>query len=204
VASRVRFHHTALLPTALLACLPALASTQALSVHSADGHLRIRAPGFTFLKGEPLARLKDGRSVRVELTLTVLPAPGATALVTVRRIFGLSYDLWEERFAVTTGESPLRTISHLTDEAAEAWCIEQTSVPLSALESLRGDASFWVRLESRILNPDAEGGADEGPSFTLQALIDALSRRRGAEAEGNATQGGPFRLPSGGGRSSRR
>ena len=33
----------------------------------------VRAPGFGFIKGEPLVRLKDGRSVRVDLELDVLP-----------------------------------------------------------------------------------------------------------------------------------
>jgi hypothetical protein len=200
VAPRLPLHRAGLLVLALLACPPTQASAQAITVQTARDHLQIRAPRFTFLKGEPAARLKDGRAVRVELTLLVLPAPGGTALVTVRRIFGLSYDLWEERFAVTTVDAPPRTISHLTAAAAEAWCIEHLSVPLSALGSLRrADASFWVRLEYRILNADDGTGTGEGSAFTLQGLIDALSRRRRTESDGDAIEGGPFRLPERGG-----
>lgn len=196
---RFLLHRAALLVFALLACPPPDGFAQSISVHTTGEQLRIRTTRFTFLGGDTIARLKDGRSVRVELTLMVLPAPGRTAIATVRRIFGLSYDLWEERFAVTTVEAPRRTISHLTAGGAEAWCIEQMSIPLSSLAGLRGtDAPFWVRLEYRIVNADDPASANDGSTFTLQGLIDALSRRRRTESEGNAIEGGPFRLPGGG------
>ena len=54
-------------------------SAQAVTVDTVGDALRIHAPGFSFIKGEPLARLKDGRSVRVELAATVLPGPGKSA-----------------------------------------------------------------------------------------------------------------------------
>lgn len=182
----------------LLVWLPAAVPAQTLSVQPVDGQLRIRASNFSFLTGEPLAQLKDGRAVRVELTLTVVPSPGATAIATARRIFGLSYDLWEERFAVSTVESRPRTISHLTVEAAEAWCLEQTVIPLSALDRLPGDGSFHVRLAYRVV--DAERAEDDdGSAFTLQGLIEALSGRRRTDAAENAIVGGPFRLPGRGG-----
>ena len=48
-----------------------------VTVDAVGDALKIRAPGFSFLKGDPLARLKEGRSVRVELGGLVLPAPGS-------------------------------------------------------------------------------------------------------------------------------
>jgi hypothetical protein len=194
VALRFPLHQAAPLVVTLLVCLTAEASSQSITVHPTGEHLQIRTTRFAFLSGETVDRLKDGRSVRAELTLLVLPAPGKSALVTVRRIFGLSYDLWEERFAVTTVDTPRQTISHLTAAAAQAWCIDRMSVPLSSLGSLRAaDAAFWVRLEHRVLNA-ADGHATEDSTFTLQGLIDVLSRRRRAESEGDAIEGGPFRL----------
>src|SRR6185436_13263072 len=149
---------------------------QTLTVDTVGDSLRIRAPGFSFLKGDPLARLKDGRSVRVELAAMVLPAPGKSVVATTRRIFALSYDLWEERFAVTTVDKRAQSVSHLAQAAAEAWCVDQVSIPVNALGTLGRDLPFWVRLEYRILDGDAP--ADSGESaYTLQALIDALSRR---------------------------
>jgi hypothetical protein len=179
---------------AVVACSTVWASAQTLTIDAAGEALKVRAPGFSFLKGEPLARLKDGRSVRVELTAMVLPAPGKSAVATARRIFALSYDLWEERFAVTAVDKRAQTVSHLAATAAETWCVEQLAIPLSALGALGRDVPFWIRLEYQILESD--GSADSSNSgYTLQAMIDALSRRRKSESSPRPIEAGPFRLP---------
>jgi hypothetical protein len=126
------------------------------------------------LKGDPLARLKDGRSVRVNRRTG--PARARKAAATTRRIFALSYDLWEERFAVTAVDKRSQSVSHLMAAAAEAWCVEQLSTPLSALGSLGRDLPFWIRLEYRVLEGDSTSDPSES-GYTLQGLIDALSRR---------------------------
>jgi hypothetical protein len=167
---------------------PLLASAQPLAVDAVGDRLRIRAPGFSFLKGDPLDRLKDGRSVRVELVALVLPAPGKTPTTTVRRIFALSYDLWEERFAVTTVDTRPQSVTHLSQAAAESWCVEQLAIPLDAVG--RGK-SFWIRLEYRLVEA-ADGSDPEDAGYTLQALIDLLSRRRKTEPAANVIEGGPF------------
>ena len=61
---------------ALLAWPAVRSSAQSVTIDIVGEMLKVRAPGFSFLKGDPLARLKDGRSVRVELAAMVLPAPG--------------------------------------------------------------------------------------------------------------------------------
>jgi hypothetical protein len=169
------------------------ASAQAVTVDTVGEALKIRAPGFSFLKGDPLARLKDGRSVRVELAAMVLPGPGKPPAVTARRVFALSYDLWEERFAVTTVDARALSASHLMMAAAEAWCVEQLNVAVSALGALGRDLPFWIRLEYRVL--DGDGSPDSADSgYTLQALIDVLSRRRPAGSTNPPLEAGPFRL----------
>jgi hypothetical protein len=189
---------------ALLAWPAARVSAQTLTIDAVGDALKIRASGFSFLKGSPVARLKDGRSVRVEVAAMVLPGPGKEPAATTRRIFALSYDLWEERFAVTTVGARSQSVSHLALAAAEAWCLEQLAIPLSALRALGGDVPFWVRLEYRIL--DGEGASDSPDAgYTLQALIDLLSRRRKsdssssepAESSPRALEGGPFKAPRG-------
>ncbi len=180
---------------ALLVWPAAQSFAQVLTVDAVGDALKIRAPGFSFLKGDPLARLKDGRSVRVELGGLVLPAPGKQPAAATRRIFALSYHLWEERFAVTTVEARAQSVSHLALTAAEAWCIEQLAIPLAALGALGRDQPFWIRLEYRIL--DGDGAPDPSDSgYTLQGLIDVLSRRRKSEASPNAIEAGPFRTPA--------
>ena len=182
---------------ALLAWPVAQVSAQALTVDIVGDALKIRAPGFSFLSGDPLARLKDGRSVRVELAVIVLASPGKSQAAATRRIFALSYDLWEERFAVTAVDARSQSVSHLVLAAAEAWCVEQLGVPVKALGALGRDRPFWIRLEYRILDGDAP--TDPADSrYTLQALIDALSRRRKTESLPHALEAGPFRLRPGG------
>jgi hypothetical protein len=182
---------------ALLALLvwPATRSwAQGVTVDTVADALRIRAPGFSFLKGDPLARLKDGRSVRVELAAMVLPGPGKSPATATRRIFALSYDLWEERFAVTVVDARSQSASHLALAAAEAWCVEQLTIPLTALGPLGRDVPFWIRLEYRMLDGDAAADPPDS-GYTLQALIDALSRRRKSDSPPHALEGGPFRTP---------
>ena len=180
---------------AFLASPVVRSSAQGVTVETAGEALRIRAPGFSFLTGDPLARLKDGRSVRVELAAMVLPGPGKSPAAAIRRVFALSYDLWEERFAVTAVDARPHSASHLALAAAEAWCVEQLAIPLGALGALGRDLPFWIRLEYRMLDGDsAPDPSDSG--YTLQALIDALSRRRRTEPSPHAIEAGPFRTPA--------
>ena len=168
---------------------------QSVTVHRAGEALAIRAPTFTFIKGEPLGLLKDGRVVRVDLELSVLPGPGGVAAVQTRQVFVLSYDLWEERFAVTEVGVPSRSVSNRTASAAEAWCLEQLTMPMTSLGPLR-DRPFWIRLASRVLDSDNASSAGDAEGFTLRALIDALSRRRKDNVWTHAIEAGPFRLGS--------
>ena len=181
----------------LLALLPwptVPVSAQALAVDVVGDALKIRAPGFSFLKGDPLARLKDGRAVRVELAALVLAGPGKSPSAVARRTYSLSYDLWEERIAVSAVDARSQSVSHLTLAAAEAWCVEQLAIPLKALGALGRDLPFWIRLEYRML--DGDGASDPTDSgYTLQALIEALSRRRKTESAPPPLEGGPFKLP---------
>ncbi len=176
-------------------CAAVQSPAQTLTVDTVGDSLKIRAPGLSFLKGDPVERLKDGRSVRMELAALVLPSPGKSPVVAARRIFALSYDLWEERFAVTTVEKRTQSVSHLAESAAEAWCVDQLTIPVKALGALGRDLPLWIRLEYRFF--DEDGGADPADSrYTLGALIDALSRRRKTDSSTHALEAGPFRLPT--------
>jgi hypothetical protein len=170
-------------------------SAQALTVDTVEEALRIRAPGFSFVQGDPLTRLKDGRTVRVELAALVLPGPGKPPAAAARRVFALSYDLWEERFAVTVLDARSQSVSHLALAAAEAWCVEQLTIPLSALGALGRDLPFWIRLEYNVLDADESAATPEG-GYTLQGLIDLLSRRKKTDPSSHALEAGPFRTPA--------
>ena len=181
-----------LLMAIALASLDARLGSQSMTVATTGGEVRVQAPGFRFVSGQTLARLKDGLTVRVELEMRVLAAPGAAVPAAQnRQAFVLSYDLWEERFAASVSGTGSRSVSHLTAAAAEAWCIQQLSVPVSGLGSLRTEA-FWIRLEAQIVNGQNNGREDEG--LTLRGIIDSLSRRQASEKTSHSAEGGPFRV----------
>ena len=188
----------AIVLVALLAWLPAAAWAQTLSLVPSGDAVRVRAPDWSFLNGEPLVRLKDGRAIRVELVMTALAAPGRSPITAVSRIFSLSYDLWEERFAVTITGTRAASMSHQTVAAAEAWSLEQLAMPIASLGSM-GDARFWIRLDCRILDGDGASRGDESEGLTLQRIIDVLSRRKKGDAPARTVEGGPFRVPPRGG-----
>jgi hypothetical protein len=180
-----------LLIAATLSSLDARLGSQSMTVTTTGGEVRVQAPGFRFITGEPLARLKDGLTARVDLGIQVLAGPGAAAAAQSRQTFVLSYDLWEERFAAAVSGTGSRSVSHLTAAAAEAWCIQQLTVPVSALGSLRSQP-FWIRLESRIVNGTSDGREEEG--LTLRGIIDTLSRRQASEKTSHSAEAGPFRV----------
>ncbi len=182
----------ALLMAVALVSLDARLGSQSMTVTATSGDVRVQAPGFRFLSGQTLARLKDGLTVRVEIEMRVLAAPGAaTPAAQNRQTFVLSYDLWEERFAASISGTGSRSVSHLTAAAAEAWCIQQLSVPISGLGPLRNEP-FWIRLDAQIVNGQNNAREDEG--LTLRGIIDTLSRRQASAKTSHSAEGGPFRV----------
>jgi hypothetical protein len=183
----------ALVLLTLVGWAAARSGAQAISVMRVADAVNVKAPGFTFIKGEPLARLKDGRSVRVDLDLAVLPRAGAASVAETRQTFILSYDLWEERVAVMLVASPARSAAYLTTSAAETWCLDQLAVPVKALGAVV-NGPIWVRIGYRMLETDPAPAADDGAGVSLQSLIEALSRRRKASEWTHSVEAGPFRL----------
>ena len=192
--SRLVLRRAAVALLALLVWPAGRSSAQAVTVDTVGEVLRIRASGFSFLNGDPLTRLRDGRTVRVELAVLVLPRPGKPPAAAARRVFAVSYDLWEERFAVTVLDARSQSVSHLALAAAEAWCVEQLVIPLSAIGGLGRDEPFWIRLEYNVLGGDGATDSPD-PGYTLQGLIDLLSRRRKTDSSSHALEAGPFRTP---------
>ena len=88
--------------------------------------------------------------MRVDVDLAVLEQPRGAVVAQARQSYALSFDLWEERFAVTRVGTPARAISHRTAKNAEAWCLEHLSIPLTALGRLGRETPFWIRLEYRV------------------------------------------------------
>lgn len=172
---------------------PVLLAAQSLSVLTREGALIVRIPQLGLIEGPVSERLQDGRAVRIDFDLTVLEKPQGPSVAKAQHSFNLSFDLWEQRFAVTRlGNSP-RSISHLTARAAEGWCLDNVTVPLTALGRFAREVPFWVRLEYRVQDRTATGDPGES-TFDLRTLIDVLSRRRDDREQRKSMEAGPFRL----------
>jgi hypothetical protein len=177
----------------VLIALPQPLRGQTLTVRTVSDALHVRASGLGFIAGSVLDRLQDGRSVRVDFDLMVLDKPNGAIITRAQQGFNLSFDLWEQRFAVTRIGPMPRSISHLTARAAEDWCLDNVTVPLASFGRTARDTPFWVRVGYRIQDR-ASTAAPEDSTFTLQTLIDVLSRRREDENRGKSVEAGPFRL----------
>ena len=92
---------------AVLIALPlAVGSRQAVTVSVAGAALHVQAPTVTFIAGDILKRLRDGRSVPLEIELEVLGRSGGPVVARARASFTVSFDLWEEWFAVRSTGPP--------------------------------------------------------------------------------------------------
>jgi hypothetical protein len=180
---------------ALLVCAVAPPATaQSLNVRVVGDQLHLRGTSLGLIEGQVSEHLKDGRSVRVDVELTILDSPRGTAITQSRQTFTLSFDLWEQRFAVTRAGPPPRSISHLTARDAEAWCLDNMTVPLAALGRFSREAPLWIRVDYRVQDPTPAPNPEDDSTFTLRTLIERLSRRRQDEALGRTLEAGPFRV----------
>lgn len=158
--------------------------------------LHIAAPGLHFLKGKPLERLKDGATVAFLGQVTLSTDANVTVAARAVARFAFSYDIWEERFSVTRfavsrEETAVRSASHLSPEAAEAWCLDRLRVDTAPLQAGR---PIWVRFELRV--EDArEGNLILGePGINLTRLIEIFSRPARAQQQRWQLDAGPLHL----------
>lgn len=164
---------------------------QQLVPRLANDHILVSAPQLRFLAGKVLERLHNGAPVVIALQLS-LSSDGWTS-VGLRDIvrFVISYDLWEEKFSVVRLGRPAGSASHLSAEAAQAWCIDALALPTAGLAENR---PFWIKLEGRAEDPKEEAGREAEDAVSLARLVELFSRRTHSRQERWAAQAGPLRL----------
>jgi hypothetical protein len=180
--------------TVAVAVSPLALAAQSFDVRAVADMLQLRGSNVGLIEGRVADHLKDGRSVRADFELTVLEKPKGGAVAHGQYGFILSYDLWEQRFAVTRVGTPPRAISHLTARTAEGWCLENMTVPLTSLGRFAHDVPFWIRIDYRVQDRAPAANPEDDSAFGLRTLIDALSRRRQDEMPGRSLEAGPFRV----------
>ena len=158
--------------------------------------LHIAAPGFHFLRGKPLERLKDGATVAFLGQVTLSLDANVTVAARAVARFAFSYDIWEERFsvtrfAVTREETAARSASHLSPQAAETWCLDRLRVETAALPAGR---PFWVRFELRVEDARESNLILGEPGINLTRLIEIFSRPARAQLQRWQLDAGPLHL----------
>ncbi|HEY2012084.1 MAG TPA: hypothetical protein VGH38_01230 [Bryobacteraceae bacterium] len=160
-----------------------------------DGdNLHVAAPGLHFLTGKPLSRLRDAATVAFVSQITLFSDDHGTIFHRpVQERLIVSYDLWEEKFAVTIrGTDFTRSTPRLlTLPQAESWCIENLAV--SAL-GLAPDRPFWLRFELRAVDQKDLINVVGDTGLSIGSLIDLFSRRGGANDSYWRREAGPLRL----------
>lgn len=166
---------------------------QDMAVRLDGDYLRVSLPHIDFLKGTPLERLQNGGSVAFlgSLSISTSPTSMRPLAKTVAR-FALSYDIWEERFSVTKiGSDSRRSVSHLSAQATENWCLDNLGIDRSQLPA---DKPFYVNLELRVEDPKDQVSIIGDPGISIARLIEILGRpSRGAQPRWLKSSG-PFRL----------
>jgi len=143
-----------------------------------ESRLEFAAPRLHFLVGKPLERLRNASEVPFDFKITLWSGTHNHVLREIPARFVVSYDLWEEKFSVTKLVPSRRTARHLTNTAAEAWCLREMSTDVTGVSA---SEPLWARLEIRAQDgkeaslPFGRGNiTDSGISLT--SLIEILSR----------------------------
>ena len=179
---------------ATLILWPLALHAQSLTVRAVGDMLHLRTPALGLIEGRVADHLRDGRAVRVDFALEILEKDGGRLIAQATESVNISFDIWEQRYAVTRLGPMPRSVSHLTSKDAESWCVDNITVPLSTLGRFGRDVPFWVRLGFRAHDPMSAAKNDEDSTFTLGRLINVLSRRRQDQDAARTIEGGPYRL----------
>jgi len=140
--------------------------------------LRPVTPGFHFLTGKQLDRLRYGHTVVFLSKLTLFEDDHSTVFrQSPPQRFYVSCDLWDdEHFRVTIPGANPEAMNGLTAARAEAWCMDNISI--SAL-GMPPDRPFWLRFDLRTADPKEFSSVVGDTGISLTSLIEFFSRRPG-------------------------
>jgi hypothetical protein len=171
---------------------PAMVFAQTMTVRLEGDQLRIAAPQLHFIGTEVLARLHNGIAVNYIFRLGIAPDRLGKPMTEVTYRFVVSYDIFEEKFAINRLEPNPRSITHLSQAAAEVWCLD--SIALSTTR-LTPEQSFWLVLDYRAEEPKLSGGDGSNSTDTLIGqLIDIFGRKSQRQETRGSMTAGPLRI----------
>ncbi len=164
------------------------------NLHLDGDDLRVTPPPqFHFLSGKPLEKLRDGATL-VYLAQLSLTASGEERTLLARPAvnrFLVSFDVWEEKFSVTSTALEKATASHLSAEAAEGWCLDH--LPLG-IDGVPHDKPLWIKLELRAEDARDQAVVIGRSGINLTRLIEVFSNPARAQQMHWEAVAGPVRL----------
>lgn len=167
-----------------------------LILRSQGNRLDFSAPRLHYLTGRPLARLKNAEPVAFDFQVTLSLTNQTNVVRQNTARFVVSYDLWEERFAVTKVAPARKTASHLTATEIESWCVQEMAI--TDLNGIAANQQLWAHMEiraedereSRLFGRD--NITDSGISLT--SLIERFSKPSKANQPRWVLDAGPITL----------
>ena len=175
-------------------CAPLLVGLTAPSLQlCVDGDdLRVSAaPTLHFLSDKPLEKLKDGATLVFLAQMSLSSEVNTPAIKRAVDRFVVSYDVWEEKFSVTsTGVEPA-TVSHLSAQAAETWCLGHLALHI---DGIAPDKPMWLKLELRAEDARDQAAVVGQSGISLSRLIEVFSNPARAQQMRWEAVAGPIRL----------
>jgi hypothetical protein len=155
----------------ILAAVVARADSLALEIHG--DRLAITLPKMDLFRGAVLTQLKNGSAVAFDFHLSLWTGNRNNVRRRAFERFVVSYDLWEEKFAVTNIRKPRASANGLNSRQVEQWCLDHITMPSPDLSR---ETAVGARLDVRAVDPrrDADLFANDGLSLT--GLVEMLSR----------------------------
>ncbi|MEZ5351807.1 MAG: hypothetical protein R2762_04165 [Bryobacteraceae bacterium] len=150
-----------------------VARADSLGVQLREGEVHVTLPRMDLFRGAVLTRLKNGSAVAFDFHLSLWT--GNKDIVRRRSFerFVVSYDLWEEKFAVTTLRKPRAAANGLSPRQVEQWCLEHISIPAPDLSR---ETRLGARLDVRAVDPGRDAELFTGDALSLTGLVELLSR----------------------------
>lgn len=190
--------HQGGLPTRRMFFLAGLAAPLAhglaaysLQVRSDGVFLRAASSQLPFLSGRPLQRLRNGATVVFLFQFSMSTDRFTTVAHRAFERFAFSYDLWEEKFAITRlGVANLAT-SHLNAEHAQAWCLSQVTLPT---DGVKRDQPVWMKMEVRVDESKYTSLVFSSPPLSLNRLIEIFSRPSSSGQQRWVAEAGPLKI----------
>jgi len=185
----MRFHIglSCLIILALLG--PGRLSAQTLSVKLDGDQLRVSAARPAFFSKEIVQRLHNGIAVNFVLKVGTTTSVSTTPMMQSIYRFVISYDIFEEKYAVSRLEPNPRSITHLSETAAQLWCLDSVALVTTRIAA---DQPFWIHMEYQ--TEETKTAVPESGGSIIGGLIDVFSRKSQRQDARGSLMAGPFSL----------